>query len=71
LAKHETAISMTGKNHCFDNAVAERVNGILKHEFGLDKKQGKGISAIRKMFAFYCLDKNKAHSYAILERKIR
>jgi hypothetical protein len=37
----------------------------------LRKKQGKGISAIRKMFAFYCLDKNKAHSYAILERKIR
>jgi transposase InsO family protein len=35
LAKHETVISMTGKNHCFDNAVAERVNGILKHEFGL------------------------------------
>jgi putative transposase len=30
--------SMTGKNRCFDNAVAERVNGILKHEFGLKRK---------------------------------
>lgn len=27
--------SMTGPAHCYDNAVAERVNGILKHEFGL------------------------------------
>jgi transposase InsO family protein len=29
--------SMTGLNRCYDNAVAERVNGILKQEFGLDK----------------------------------
>jgi putative transposase len=35
LTDHKAAISMTGKNHCYDNAVAERVNGILKHEFGL------------------------------------
>jgi putative transposase len=28
-------ISMTGPNHCYDNAIAERVNGILKLEFGL------------------------------------
>jgi putative transposase len=28
--------SMTGRNRCFDNAVAERVNGILKHELGMD-----------------------------------
>ena len=28
---------MTGPNHCFDNALAERVNGILKTEFGLGK----------------------------------
>jgi putative transposase len=28
--------SMTGKNRCFDNAVAERVNGILKNELGMN-----------------------------------
>jgi transposase InsO family protein len=35
LAKQGIRISMTGANHCYDNAVAERVNGILKTEFGL------------------------------------
>ena len=28
-------ISMTEKNHCYENALAERVNGILKHEYEL------------------------------------
>jgi len=35
LQSHAAQISMTGENHCYDNAVAERVNGILKQEFGL------------------------------------
>jgi transposase InsO family protein len=30
-------ISMTEDNHCYENAVAERVNGILKNEFYLDQ----------------------------------
>jgi len=29
--------SMTQENHCYENAVAERVNGILKDEFFLDQ----------------------------------
>lgn len=29
-------ISMTENNHCYENAIAERVNGILKDEFYLD-----------------------------------
>jgi len=29
--------SMTGAGRCFDNPIAERVNGILKQEFGLGK----------------------------------
>jgi putative transposase len=29
-------ISMTEENHCYENALAERVNGILKDEFLLD-----------------------------------
>lgn len=35
LNKAGISISMTGPDHCFDNAVAERVNGILKTELGL------------------------------------
>ena len=28
-------ISMTEENHCYENAQAERLNGILKQEYGL------------------------------------
>jgi putative transposase len=37
LAKNEVSISMTQDGSPYDNAVAERVNGILKDEFGLDE----------------------------------
>lgn len=30
-------ISMTELNHCYENATAERLNGILKQEYGLDE----------------------------------
>jgi len=36
LLKRGVRISMTEENHCYENAVAERVNGILKDEFYLD-----------------------------------
>lgn len=36
LQKHKVSISMTEQNHCYENAKAERVNGILKDEFLLD-----------------------------------
>jgi len=36
LQKANIEISMTEENHCYENAVAERVNGILKNEFYLD-----------------------------------
>jgi transposase InsO family protein len=37
LKKREIRISMTEENHCYENAIAERVNGILKDEFYLDQ----------------------------------
>lgn len=37
LLKRKVKISMTEENHCYENAVAERVNGILKDEFYLDQ----------------------------------
>lgn len=38
LKKQKMEISMTEENHCYENALAERVNGILKDEFLLDEK---------------------------------
>lgn len=37
LKKRKIQISMTEDNHCYENAMAERVNGILKDEFYLDE----------------------------------
>jgi len=37
LKKYGIKISMTEENHCYENAIAERVNGILKDEFYLDQ----------------------------------
>ncbi len=37
LLKRGIKISMTEDNHCYENAIAERVNGILKDEFYLDQ----------------------------------
>jgi putative transposase len=37
LNKRKIRISMTEENHCYENALAERVNGILKDEFYLDQ----------------------------------
>lgn len=37
LEKKGFRMSMTEDNHCYENAVAERVNGILKDEFFLDQ----------------------------------
>jgi transposase InsO family protein len=36
LQENGISISMTEENHCYENALAERVNGILKDEFLLD-----------------------------------
>ena len=50
LIKCGLKISMTGDKKCYDNAVAERINGILKHEFYLkdrflDIKQARKVAA--------------------------
>ncbi len=37
LKKKKIDISMIEENHCYENAMAERVNGILKDEFYLDQ----------------------------------
>ncbi len=37
LKRKKIDISMTEENHCYENALAERVNGTLKDEFYLDQ----------------------------------
>jgi transposase InsO family protein len=37
LKKRKISISMTEENHCYENAMAERVNGMLKNEYLLDR----------------------------------
>lgn len=36
LGQHGILSSMTDESHCYQNAIAERLNGILKDEFNLD-----------------------------------
>lgn len=39
LLQHQIGISMTQSGSPYDNAIAERVNGILKNEYGLNQTQ--------------------------------
>ena len=41
LRSHQLGISMTEENHCYENAMAERLNGILKQEYGLGDTFGR------------------------------
>ena len=47
LKRKKIAISMTEENHCYENALAERVNGILKDEFYLDQTFASVVHAKR------------------------
>ena len=38
LSEHQMVPSMTDEAHCYQNAVAERLNGILKDELNLDQE---------------------------------
>jgi transposase InsO family protein len=47
LKGNKMEISMTEENHCYENAMAERVNGILKEEFLLGEKFANKASALK------------------------
>jgi len=56
LNKHKITISMTEENHCYENAMAERVNGILKEEFLLDTEfadQAMALKAVKEAVTTY------------------
>lgn len=49
-------ISMTEENHCYENALAERINGILKEEFLLDEifaDKASALKAVKEAIASY------------------
>jgi len=50
------SISMTEENHCYENASAERLNGILKQEYGLGGcffRKSDVASALREAVELY------------------
>lgn len=56
LQNRSLPISMTEQNHCYENGCAERVNGILKDEFNLDRvfrTKAQARSAIAQAIATY------------------
>lgn len=56
LEKSGVQISMTEKYDPYENAVAERVNGILKEEFGLDqgfKNHLQAVDEVKKAIELY------------------
>lgn len=49
-------ISMTEENHCYENAMAERVNGILKQEYLLEETfadYGSALQAVKEAINSY------------------
>ena len=56
LRNRDLSISMTEVSHCYENAMAERVNGILKQEYGLDytfPTKEQAISAFYEAVSLY------------------
>lgn len=49
LRAHHMIASMTDADHCYQNAVAERVNGILKDEFDLDAEFPSFAAALQQV----------------------
>lgn len=45
LQSRGLSISMTEESHCYENAMAERVNGILKQEFEMDRTFATKVQA--------------------------
>lgn len=50
------SISMTEENHCYENGAAERLNGILKQEYGLGgifRNKKHALKAVRQAITLY------------------
>jgi transposase InsO family protein len=68
LEKSALGVSMTEQNHCAENAMAERVNGILKQEYGLGYRFNNTLDmhqAVKQAVCFY--NTRRPHSSLGLE----
>lgn len=55
-------ISMAAKGNCYENALAERVNGILKNEFNLDETFNTKEQAIKTVHqSIYIYNRHRPH----------
>lgn len=60
LNKAKMKISMTEENHCYENATAERVNGILKQEYSLEEtfiSERQAFKAVKEAIWFYNMER--------------
>jgi len=56
LRAHGLGISMTEERHCYENALAERVNGILKQEYSLSgrfRSKSQALESIHEAVRLY------------------
>lgn len=69
LKDAEVRISMTEANHCYENSKAERLNGILKQEYGLGGRFIRKLDAkasVREAVMLYnCRRPHQALGYAV------
>src|SRR5689334_13877395 len=62
LREKEIRISMAEKGDCYENALAERVNGILKDEFNLDQTFKNKTQAIKTVHqSIYIYNMHRPH----------
>jgi len=82
LKKHQINCSMTQNSDPYENAVAERINGILKQEFDIDKydietplrrkivnESIEIYNEIRHHFSNHYLTPNQMHEQSVLKMK--
>lgn len=63
LQARKLSISMTEENHCYENAMSERLNGIFKGEYGLGdclQTKAHGIQATKQ--AVWLYDNRRPHT---------
>jgi len=62
LQRHGLTASMTEHNHCYENAMAERVNGILKQEYYMDNCFAtKDLAKVAMKNAVYLYNTKRPH----------
>jgi len=68
LRQRHCSVSMTEIDHCAENAMAERVNGILKQEYGLGEEFPTKKHAVRAFFQAADLYNNRRPHMSLQNR---